>query len=148
MFHHALAGISCMRRTTSTLRRLALAFTISAVLATPARAHGPSEASSAASVLPVAMLVAAPSLVLAAGATFTVVAVQASAEGTVWVLERAADGARATLRLAGASLVTTGAVLTVSTVASGWLVSQAGRALCFIPSEAGATLLYNERVTR
>ena len=51
---------------------------------------------SALSALPVAVSVAAPAMVLSAGAAFTVVAVDASAAGTVWVLERASDGARAT----------------------------------------------------
>lgn len=112
------------------------------------RAHGASEASSALSLLPVAVVVAAPSAVLSGGAVLTVVAVQASADGTVWVLERASDGARLSLQLAAGSVVASGAVVTVSALASGWLLSQAGRVLCFIPNEIGAALLHNERVTR
>jgi hypothetical protein len=123
----------------------ALALTTAAA---PARAHGASEASSALSLLPVAVVVAAPSAVLSGGAVLTVVAVQASAEGTVWVLERASDGARLSLRLAGGAVVASGAVIAVTTLASGGLLSEAGHALCFIPNQIGQALLYNERVTR
>lgn len=132
------------------MTRTFLTLVLAAALATalPARAHGASEASSALSLLPVAVVVAAPSAVLSGGAVLTVVAVQASAEGTVWVLERASDGARLSLGLAAGSVVASGAVVTVSALASGWLLSQAGRVVCFIPNEIGAALLYNEQVTR
>lgn len=113
-----------------------------------ARAHGASEASSALSLLPVAVVVAAPSAVLSGGAVLTVVAVQASAEGAVWVLERASDGARLSLRLAGGAVLASGAVVAVTALSTGWLLSEAGRALCFIPNQIGQALLYNERVTR
>lgn len=132
-----------MKKSLSTLM---LAATLA--MGSGAQAHGASEASSALSLLPVAVVVAAPSAVLSAGAVLTVVAVQASADGTVWVLERASDGARLSLQLAGGSLVASGAVVTVSALGSGWLLSQAGRVICFIPNEIGQALLHNERVTR
>ncbi|HEX8375369.1 MAG TPA: hypothetical protein VF606_09335, partial [Geminicoccaceae bacterium] len=109
---------------------------------TPAHAHGanPSDAS-ALSLLPIAVSVAAPAMVLSAGAVFTVVAVEASASGTLWILERASDGARMTLRLsggvaAGASLGVAAAV-TVSAVTTGWILVSAGRAIAFVPNEVG-----------
>src|SRR5689334_1532811 len=73
---------------------------IAALLAmSVAASHAQSAVSelSALSALPIAVSVAAPVLVLSAGATLTVVAVEVSAAGAVWVLERASDGARATL---------------------------------------------------
>lgn len=123
---------------------------LAAALATAGgvRAHGASEASSALSLLPVAVVVAAPAAVLSGGAVLTVVAVQASAEGTVWVLERASDGARLSLQLAGGALLASGTAVAVTAVASGWLLSQAGRVICFIPNQIGQALLHNERVTR
>ena len=75
-----------------------------------ARAHvTASEASSALSLLPVAVSVAAPVLLVAGAGAFTVVSVAASAEGSVWVLERASDGARASVRFAGHASAAVGA---------------------------------------
>ena len=118
-----------------------------AVQPAQARNNGASELS-AISLLPVAVVIAAPSLVLSAGATLSVVAVEASAEGTVWVLERASDGARASVRLAGQSAVAVGTGVVVTAMSAGWLLSAAGQAIAFIPNEIGKSLLYNERVTR
>ena len=117
-----------------------------------ARAHSnPSEAS-ALSLLPVAVSVAAPVMLLAAGGAFTIVAVEASAAGTVWVLERASDGARATLRfagqVAGGVSLAVGAAILVTAVATGCVLSAAGQVIAFVPNEIGAALLYNERLTR
>ena len=107
---------------------------------------------SALSALPVAVVIAAPAMLLVGGAALTVVSVQASAQGTLWVLERASDGARATLQFAGsaagASLAASGTAVVVTALASGWLISAAGQAIAFVPNEIGASLLYNERVTR
>lgn len=116
----------------------------------PAAAHGtdPSTASSALSLLPVAVVVAAPAVLLSGGAVLTVVAVQASATSTVWVLERASDGAQASVQLAGGSVVAVGTGLAVTALGTGWVLSTASRAVAFIPNEIGASLLYNERVTR
>ena len=127
----------------------AAATTLFTVAVQPARAHtsGASELS-AISLLPVAVVIAAPALVLSAGATLSVVAVEASAEGTVWVLERASDGARASIKLAGQSATAVGTGVVVTAMSSGWLLSAAGQAIAFIPNEIGKSLLYNERVTR
>ena len=115
----------------------------------PAQAHNnvASELSDI-SLRPVAVVIAAPALVLSAGATLSVVAVEASAEGTVWVLERASDGARASIRLAGQSATAIGTGVVVTAMSAGWLLSAAGQAVAFIPNEIGKSLLYNERVTR
>ena len=86
-------------------------------------------------------------MLLSAGATLTVLAVEASANGTVWVLERGSDGARASVKLAGASAVAVGTGLVVTAMSTGWVLSAAGEVVCLIPNEIGAALLYNERVT-
>jgi hypothetical protein len=129
-----------------------IALALATVLAQPAFAHSDVSQASALSMLPVAVSVAAPSMLLAGGAVFTVVAVQASATGTVWVLERASDGARATLHfsghVAGSALLSTGVAVTVTALASGQVLSAAGQALAFIPNELGRALLHNERITR
>jgi hypothetical protein len=103
---------------------------------------------SALSVLPVAVSVAAPAIIVSAGAALTVVAVEASANGTVWVLERASDGARASVQLSGHALAGVGSVLVVTAIGAGWVLSAAGEAIAFIPNELGHALLYNERITR
>jgi hypothetical protein len=115
----------------------------------PARAHNNAASElSAISMLPVAVVVAAPALMLSGGVTLTVVAVEASAAGTVWVLERASDGARASLQLVGGSMMAVGTGVLVSATAAGWVLSAAGQAIAFVPNEIGASLLYNERVTK
>ena len=107
---------------------------------------------SALSALPIAVSVAAPVMILSAGAMLTVVAVEASATGTVWVLERASDGARASVQLSGQAAaglsVAAGTVVVVTAISTGWVLSAASQAIAFIPNEIGAALLYNERVTR
>jgi hypothetical protein len=116
-----------------------------------ARTPNASDAS-ALSMLPVAVSVAAPVMILSAGAVLTVVAVEASATGTVWVLERASDGARASVTLsaaaAGGVSVIAGTAVVVTAFSAGWVLSAAGQALAYIPNEIGKALLYNERVTR
>ena len=123
----------------------------------PAHAHrDPSSDLSAASGLslsvPVAISVTAPAALLVSGATFTVVAIEALAEGTVWVLERASDGVRVSVRFgseaAGASAVAVGTVIVTTTVAAGCVLSAAGEAIAFIPNELGRSLLHDERITR
>mgnify|MGYP003449304011 FL=1 len=134
-------------------KRLLCSVVLAASLAVQAaRAHAEVAEASALSMLPVAVSVAAPSMLIAGGAVLTVVSIQASATGTVWVLERASDGARATLHLSGhiaqgAALSVGGAVM-VTAIASGWVLSAAGQALALIPNELGRALLYNERITR
>jgi hypothetical protein len=139
------------------LRQTAMACLTSVALtaglfAAPAKAHtdNPSAASSALSMLPIALSVVAPVALLSAGAVLTVVAVDAvntSARGAVWVLERASDGARLSVNLAGHASVAVGVVVVVTAVSTGWLLSQAGKAVLFVPNELGASLLYNERVS-
>jgi hypothetical protein len=129
-----------------------VAVALSAALMTTAHAHSEVSEASALSMLPIAVSVAAPSMILGAGAVLTVVSIQASAVGTVWVLERASDGARATLHFSGhvaqgAALSIGGAVL-VTALASGYVLSAAGNAIAFIPNELGRALLHNERITR
>ncbi|HWI10283.1 MAG TPA: hypothetical protein VNU48_03050 [Burkholderiaceae bacterium] len=133
------------------IRRCAVTALLAASMAAAQAQSGLSEAS-ALSALPIAVSVAAPVVVLSAGATLTVVAVEASAVGSVWVLERASDGARASVRLgseaAGALSVAAGTVVVVTAVSTGWVLSTASRAIAFVPNEIGAALLYNERLTR
>ena len=140
-------------KTTSLLRNALAATLLSARLVTPAQAHTPHASdASAVSVLPIAMSVAAPVMLLSAGAMLSVVAVEATSAGTVWVLERASDGARASVTLsaqaAGGLSVAAGTAVMVTAISTGWVLSAVGRAIAFIPNEVGAALLYNERVTR
>jgi len=131
-------------------------FVAAAVLASSlgsASAHPPNASdASALSMLPIAVSVAAPAMILSGGVMLTVVAVEASATGTVWVLERASDGARASITLsaqaAGGLSVAAGTAVVVSAFSAGWVLSAAGKAIAYIPNEIGAALLYNERVTR
>jgi len=123
-----------------------------ALLGAPARAHSEASEASALSILPIAVSVAAPVMLLSAGAVLTVVAVEASAEGTVWVLERASDGVRVSVRftgkvLAGAAL-SAGTAVAVTAIGSGYVLSAAGQAIAFVPNEIGASLLHNEQITR
>jgi hypothetical protein len=120
----------------------------------PTQAHragqGASEAS-ALSLLPVAVVVAAPALLLSGGAALTVVAVEQSAAGVEWVLERASDGARGSLRLstqaADGLSTSVGVAVLFSAVTTGWVLSAAGKAVAFVPNEIGKALLHNERVS-
>ncbi|MBK7617293.1 MAG: hypothetical protein IPJ08_23620 [Burkholderiales bacterium] len=118
-----------------------------------AQAHGgPSSDLSAASAVPVAISIAAPSMVLMAGAQLVVLSVQATARGSVWVLERVSDGVRFSVEVVGQSLVAVGTGVTVLVMGTGWLLSTAAeggsQALCFVPNEVGRALLHNEQVTR
>ncbi len=136
---------------TKLLRPALVAALLSATLL-GARAHSNPSDASLLSALPIAVSVAAPVMILSAGATLTVVAVQAASHGTVWVLERASDGARASIRLsgqvAGALSVAAGTMVMVTALSTGWVISAAGQALAFIPNQIGAALLHNERLTR
>jgi len=118
-----------------------------------ASAHPPNASdASALSMLPIAVSVAAPAMILSGGVMLSVVAVEASATGTVWVLERASDGARMSITLsaqaAGGLSVAAGTAVVVTAFSAGWVLSAAGKAIAYIPNEIGAALLYNERVTR
>jgi hypothetical protein len=130
----------------------ACAALLAGTAAAPARAHGGLSEASALSMLPLAVSVAAPALLLSAGVGLTVVAVEASAQGTVWVLERASDGARASVTVSGAVVggasLLVGAAVTVTAVSAGWVLSTAGQVIAFVPNELGKALLHNERITR
>jgi hypothetical protein len=133
------------------IRQVATAAVLAGVLAGAHAQSAVSEAS-ALSALPIAVSVAAPVVLLSAGATLSVVAVEYSAAGALCVLERASDGARTTLRLSGQAAaglsLAAGTVVVVTAVGTGWVLSTASRAIAFVPNEIGNALLYNERVTR
>lgn len=135
------------------LLRSAMAAALIATSIGQAGAHPPNASdASALSMLPVAVSVTAPAMILSAGATLTIVAVEATSEGTVWVLERASDGARASVTLsaqaAGGLSVAAGTAVVVTAFSAGWVLSEAGKAIAYIPNALGAALLYNERITR
>jgi hypothetical protein len=67
----------------------------------PAAAQSDLSEASGLSLLPVALVVAAPALLLSGGAQLSVTAVRHTGDGVVWVLERASDGAQASLRVSG-----------------------------------------------
>jgi len=145
-----------MNRNPTSMRRLALCTICAALAIVPladARAHyyahppAASEAS-ALSLLPLAVSVAAPAMVLSAGAVLTVVAVEASVTGTVYVLERASDGGRASVQIAGHTAMGVGTVLSCTAIGAGWVLSAAGQAIAFVPNQLGAALLYNEPISR
>ena len=126
-------------------RRAALA-ALFATCTIGAQAQSALSEASALSMLPVAVSIAAPVMILSAGAMLTVVAVEATSAGTVWVLERASDGARASVQLAGYVVVGLGAAVVATAVSTGWVLSAAGAAIAFVPNELGTALLYNERL--
>ncbi|MDO9001926.1 MAG: hypothetical protein Q7V20_00585 [Aquabacterium sp.] len=132
-----------------TTRILALSAALS--LASMAQAHNEASEASALSALPVAVSVAAPSMVLSAGVVLTVVSVQVVAGATVWVVQRASDGARMVIRwgsqAAGVASVALGTAVTVTAISAGYILSAAGQAIAFVPNALGASLLYNERFT-
>jgi hypothetical protein len=117
-----------------------------------AKAQSDLSQASALSLMPVAMSLTAPALLLEAGVNLSVVAVEGSVDGTVWIVERVSDGARATLRFSGqalgASAKAVGSVITVIACSTGWLLSSAGMVVAFVPNEIGNALLYNERLSR
>jgi len=131
-----------------TLLTALLAATLTVGSLNTAQAHGGASDASALSLLPIAISVTAPALVLSGTAVLSVVAVEASADGAVWVLERASDGARLSVKVAGGVSVAAGTAVACAAISTGWVLSAAGKAIAFVPNEIGAALLYNERVTR
>jgi hypothetical protein len=133
--------------------------------AAPLPAHAQSEASAALSLLPVASVVGATSVVGGAasaalalpaalsvgGAALSVVAVEAAVDGTVYLLERASDGARVSVkvlgRVADRASVMVGTAVTVSVIGTGVVLSAAGEVLAFVPNAIGRALLYNEKLS-
>ena len=127
---------------------------IAAALAVHATAQGQSSSSelSEASLVPVAISVALPVVLLAGVGSIVVTGVEASAEGTVWVVENVVDGAKGSIcfagRAVGAAAIAVGTVVVVTVVATGMVLSAAGHVIAFIPNEIGRTLSYNQRVSR
>ena len=127
---------------------------IAAALAVHAAAHAQSDVSdlSEASLVPVAISVALPVVLVAGVGSIVVTGVEASAEGTVWVVENVADGVKGSIRFAGrvvgGVIVAVGTVITVTAVATGMVLSTAGHVVAFIPNEIGRSLSYNQRVSR
>jgi hypothetical protein len=140
--------------TNSFRRAVALSAIAVALIFNPIGSHASESASavSALSALPIAMSVAAPVMLLSAGASLVVISISATAASTIWVLERASDGARAVITMsaagAGALSVAAGTVVVVTAISTGYVLSALGNAIAFIPNEIGASLLYNEKVTR
>ncbi|MDC6170134.1 hypothetical protein [Paucibacter sp. XJ19-41] len=113
-----------------------------------AQAQSTASEASALSMLPVAVSVAAPVMLLSAGVALTVVAVESTAQGSVWVLERASDGARASVRFAGQASAVLGTAVVITVIGSGYVLSAAGEAIAFVPNAIGTALLHNEQLTR
>ncbi|MEX8501571.1 MAG: hypothetical protein AB3X41_00805 [Leptothrix ochracea] len=117
-------------------------------------ADSPSKASEASGIslaIPVAISVIGPIALLSAGATFTIVSIQASATGTAWVLERVGDGSRVVVRWGGEAAKSfsngVGKVVEVTATSAGQLLSVSGEVIGFIPNDVGRTLIYHEQMT-
>jgi len=122
-------------------------------LVASAGAHpGSSSELSEASLVPVAISIALPIVLVAGIGSIVVTGVEASAQGTVWIVENVADGVKGSIRFAGrvvgAAAVSVGSVIVVTAVATGMVLSAAGHVIAFIPNEIGRTLSYNQRVSR
>jgi hypothetical protein len=130
-----------------------LAAAAAASLAASAEARGGSStALSEASLIPVAISIALPVVLVAGVGSVVITGVEASAQGTVWVIENVADGVKGSICFAGQALgaaaVAVGTVIVVTTVATGMVLSAAGHVIAFIPNEIGRTLSYNQRVSQ
>ncbi len=125
-----------------------------AALAMNAAAHAERSASevSQASMVPVAISVALPVVLIGGVGSIVVTGVQASADGTVWVVESVADGVKGSICFAGRAVATAsvavGTVLVATAVSTGTVLSDAGRVVAFIPNDIGRTLSYNQRVSQ
>ena len=128
--------------------------TLVLALATATAAHAQRSSSeiSQASLVPVAISVALPVVLVAGVGSIVVTGVEASAEGTVWVVENVADGVKGSICFAGKAVgavsVAVGTVITVTAVATGLVLSAAGHVIAFIPNEIGRSLSYNQRVSQ
>lgn len=107
---------------------------------------------SEASLVPVAISVALPVVLVGGAASVVVTGVEASAQGTVWVVQNLADGVKGSIcfagQVVGAVAVAAGTVIVVTAVATGTVLSTAGHVIAFVPNEIGRTLSYNQRVSR
>lgn len=131
---------------------LAAAAAAAATLPTPAHAERVDSTLSDLSAVPLALSIAVPVSVLAAGATFVVVAVSATADGVAYVLERVADGLRFSLVVTGAVLegasTLAGQAVTVTAVSAGWLLGCGSRVIAFVPNDDGRALLHHQALAR
>ena len=143
---------------------LALSLSLGAILS-PASAHAQSDASLAASALPVASLVlsaaaagtaassvvAVPAALSVAGSQLVVKSVQASADAVVYLLERVSDGAQASVRVSlGAgrySIKQVDTAVSVVVTATGVMLVATGEVLAFIPNEMGRALLHSAKLS-
>ena len=130
---------------------LAIATALALHGAAHAESTGASELSDA-SIVPVAISVALPIILVAGVGSIVVTGVEASAEGTVWIVENVADGVKGSIcfagRAVGASAVVVGTVVVVTVVATGMVLSAAGHVIAFVPNEVGRSLSYNQRVSQ
>jgi hypothetical protein len=112
--------------------------------------NSPSQASEE-SLVPVAVSVTLPVVLVASAGSIVVTGVQASADGVVWFVESAANGVKGSICFAGnavaASAVAVGTAVVITATATGMLLSTAGHVIAFIPNEVGRTLSYNQRVS-
>ena len=137
----------------SALRSSLVAVTVAGALiaSADARAESSNELSEA-SLVPVAISVALPVVVVGTAASVVVTGVEASAHGTVWIVENVADGVKGSIcfagQVVGSVAVAAGTVIVVTAVATGMVLSTAGHVIAFVPNEIGRTLSYNQRVSR
>jgi len=136
----------------SALRRRLVAIAATGALLTSGFARAESStALSEASLVPVAISVALPVVLVAGVGAIVVTSVEASAQGTVWVVENVADGVKGSIcfagRVVGATGVAIGTVIVVTATATGMVLSAAGHVIAFVPNEIGRTLSYNQRVS-
>jgi len=129
-----------------------IALAMSLVASGVARAESDPSRASEESLVPVALSVALPVVLVAGAGSIVVTGVQASADGVVWFVENAADGVKGSIRFAAgavnASAVAAGTVVVVTVIGTGMLLSAAGHVIAFIPNEIGRSLSYNQRVSR
>ena len=135
----------------SRLAAIATALALTAAVSAKAEAQSSTELSEA-SLVPVAISVTLPIVLVAGVGAIVVTGVEASAQGTVWIVENVADGVKGSIcfagRLVGTTAVAVGTVIAVTVVATGTVLSAAGHVIAFIPNEIGRSLSYNQRVSR
>lgn len=131
--------------------RIATALVLTLALNKAVRAESSASQVSEASMLPVAISVALPVVLVAGAGSIVVTGVQASTDGTVWLVENVADGVKGSIRFAGravgGTLVVAGTVVAVTVIGTGMVLSTASRAIAFIPNEIGRSLSYNQKVS-
>jgi hypothetical protein len=133
-------------------RAAALAMALGLAASSSAQAGRSLSQISEESLVPVAISVALPVVLLAGASSIVVTGVQASADGVVWFVETAADGVKGSICFAGnavaASAVAVGTAVVITATATGLVLSAAGHVVAFIPNEIGRTLSYNQRVSQ